>query len=358
MNKSMKGRFCIIVVMLLFFGISVQSINGDSFSSIISQKSTSSVSPGDHEGLIFVDGRIRSYRYHIPQSYDGEKVPLVLALHGWPSNSYRFKWASELSEKSEDEGFIVVYPNGHVIYSYIPKSVHNYIRKVQGENIKAPWELGWNFWDQDLNPSDDVSFIDALISQFENKFNINSSRIYVCGISGGACMSFRLGAELAHRIAAIASVAGTIGGIWDVAEPDDSLPQYVIPDPSSSLPVIMFHGTADDAVYYHGGWRHGNESIRIHPYGPSSWIFLMSVNESVSFWVDHNNCNPAPIVEYKLDDTVIKETYEDGDNDSEVVLFTVVDGEHVWFGSNNHREPCRNFINDEMWEFFEDHSGK
>jgi polyhydroxybutyrate depolymerase len=273
-------------------------------------------------------------------------------LHGWPSNSYRVRWACELNEKSDEEGFIVVYPNGHVILSYLPISIQNYLR-----DIKAPWELGWNFWDQDFNKADDVDYIDMLINHFLNRFNVNISRIYVCGISGGACMTYRLGAELTSKIAAISPVAGTIGGIWDVSEPDDTIEPYIIQKPSMPLPVIIFHGTADEAVMYDGGWRYADDKIRIHPNGPPSWIYLLSVNQSISFWIDHNNCNQTPITEYIHNNMVIKETYAEGDNGAEVVLYSIVDGGHVWFGSRG-EAPYEYFINEEMWDFFEKHPKK
>jgi polyhydroxybutyrate depolymerase len=350
MRRRQKSTVFIVGIVGLFIGMSFQSISGCLLINTYDKINNIYNTPGDYDKFLIVDGWIRSYRFHLPQSYNGEKpVPLVLALHGWPSNSYRMRWACKLDEKSEEEGFIVVYPNGHIILSYIPMSFKNYLN-----DIKAPWELGWNFWDQDPNPADDVRYIESLIDYFLNHFNINESRVYVTGISGGACMSYRLGAELTSKIAAIAAVAGTIGGVWDVPEPDDSIPPYVIPEPSAPLPVIVFHGTADEAVYYDGGWRHANEKIRIHPYGLSSWIYIISVNESISFWVDHNNCEPIPTIEYSYNNTVIKETYSNGDNDSEVVLYTIVNGEHVWFGSNN-EPPSHSFLNDKLWEFFENH---
>ena len=47
-------------------------------------------------------------------------------------------------------------------------------------------------------------------------------------------------------------------------------------------------------------------------------------------------------------------TYCNGDKDSEVVLYTVKDGGHEWFGSPYF--PDRNIsINNLIWEFFEQH---
>ena len=61
-----------------------------------------SLEPGDYYRLISVDGHIRSYRLHIPPSYnDGKPMPLVFILHGSGSgaNSYNTKAISGMDNK-------------------------------------------------------------------------------------------------------------------------------------------------------------------------------------------------------------------------------------------------------------------
>jgi polyhydroxybutyrate depolymerase len=302
--------------------------------------------PGDYYQHIFTNGRLRSYWVHIPPSYkDGTPVPLVFVLHGSGigANSFSTKAYGDMDEKADEEGFIAVYPNGELLrFSNYFKHPISYLWDIYAL-LKISRE--WNRWDD--NNVDDVGFIRNLINRLENKLNVDSSRIYVMGVSGGAMMTYRLGAELSDRIAAIAPIAGSIGGIGFVPEKDNSLTPYIIPPPINPLPVITFHGLQDVSVPYNGGWK------RVFTWGSDNlWAYIVSVNESVSFWIEQNNCNPIPQVETSDNGKIISHTYRDGSDNSEVVLVTYVEGGHEWFKSPPHEDSAI----DLMWEFFEQHS--
>jgi polyhydroxybutyrate depolymerase len=295
--------------------------------------------------FLMFDGRIRTYQLHIPPTYDGtEPVPVVIALHGHTGGWPELKIGAKLDQKADEEGFIVVYPTGHLAPPLL--------RFLLFINTFMPtlhlWGHIWNCWDYcDI---DDVGFIRELINRLESKLNINSSRIYITGMSGGGLMTYRLGADLSDIVAAIAPVAGSIGGIWYT----ESIP-YVIPEPAYPLPVIVFHGLQDINLPYEGGWVNGSIGLWNTKIQVAIHTYFLSVNESISFWVTHNNCTPEP--EVIEGGNVIKTTYVDGDSDSEVVLYTVKDGAHEWFGSPLF--PDRNIsINNLMWEFFENHPRK
>ena len=50
---------------------------------------------------------------HVPKSYDAKRpVPLLLVLHGFSLDADTIEEFSGLSELSEKEGFIAVYPDG------------------------------------------------------------------------------------------------------------------------------------------------------------------------------------------------------------------------------------------------------
>jgi polyhydroxybutyrate depolymerase len=197
----------------------------------------------------------------------------------------------------------------------------------------------WDSYD-----SDDVGFIRELINKFQSEFNIDANRIYITGWSNGGMMAYRLGAELSDIIAAIAPVGGSIGGVWDYWEDEENhLPLYVIPEPENPLPVIVFHGMNDSSVPYGGIKNPETEDI-----------LLYSVNESVAFWVEHNNCDTNPQINVSESGNIIKKTYASGDDGSEVVLYTVVNGGHEWFGSS-YFPSCEISCNDLMWDFFESH---
>ena len=292
--------------------------------------------------FIIFNGSIRSYLLHVPSSYDGLKpVPVVIVLHGHPSWCLDPKFFTGLDKKSDEEGFIVVYPNGHRAQGFI-----GLIFLLE----TLIWPRIWNCWDYcDI---DDVGFIRTLINHLDSTLNIDSSRVYITGISGGGMMTYRLGADLSDIVAAIAPVAGSVGGIWYT----ESTP-YIIPEPSYPLPVIVFHGLQDLNLPYEGGWVNG--SIRLWNTNIQEEVhtYFLSVNESVSFWIEHNNCNPTPEIETSESGNIIKQTYANGTDGSEVVLYTVVNGGHEWFGGPEaFWPPCEISATDLMWEFFEQHS--
>ena len=304
---------------------------------------TSQISPGDHFRFMIVDRRIRSYRLHIPPSYDGNNpVPIVFVLHGTGApgvNSFTMKNKIDMDEKSDEEGFIVIYPNGEFLrFSYFLKRPAPLLDFYAISTISRMW----NSWE--TNNIDDVTFIGTLIHRLETIINIDSSRIFITGASGGAMMTYRLGAELSDIIAAIAPVAGSIGGIDYSPKPDDSLQPYIIPEPSNPLPVIIFHGMQDQPVPYEGGWVN---CLKLGSF--EMWNYALSVNESVAFWVEHNNCDTIPEIETSPSGNIIKQTYANGTDGSEVILVTYVNGIHEWFSSPPHELSAT----DLMWEFFE-----
>jgi len=337
MKKNIIKKGLIFVTVSLLISTSSLSVSAEASYKKENQDIIPLLSPGDYFRFMIHDFRLRTYRMHIPSCYTGdEPLPIILVLHGHPSNSKMMQLGVELDEKADEEGFIVVYPDGEK--APCPLFMFALLMMLQ----RGCW---WNAWDYNkINRVDDVDFIRELINKLQENININTSRIYITGISGGALMTYRLGAELSDIVAAIAPVAGTVGGIW-FNQPNDSAP-YIIPEPSNPVPTVIFHGLEDRNVPYEGGWIEGK-------LGPIPFsVYYLSVNESVSFWVDHNNCNPEP--EVNVSGNIIKTTYADGDDDSEVVLYTVIDGGHEWFGSSFF--PDRHFsINDNMWDFFEKH---
>jgi polyhydroxybutyrate depolymerase len=324
-ERNMRKKIIGIFVCMLLITTCVIPISG---TLIESKKKNSSVSPGDYFHFMVFDKRPRSYRIHVPPSYDGSNpVPLVLVLHGFPGTAKEMLSVG-MNAKADEEGFITVYPNGHTDLRDF-----NEVRWGLWCLIHYHyWGFCFNMWAFDN--VDDVSFIRTMIETLQTSLNINSSRIYITGLSNGACMSYRLGAELSDIVAAIAPIAGTIGGIWT------GHPLYIIPEPEHPLPVIVFHGMNDSAIPYDGD---------------PNWT--ISVNDSVTFWVEHNQCDPNPQINISESGNIIKRTYANGSLGTEVVLYTVVDGVHGWFGApaGIYEYPCEISATDLIWEFFESH---
>ena len=132
----------------------------------------------------------------MPPNYrKGEKLPLVIALHGGGGNAQNMEMMSGFSEKADKENFAVVYPNGSGRIS---------------NNILLTWNAEGCCQYAAENKIDDVGFISALIDKLVGDYGIDSKRIYATGFSNGAMMSFKLGEKIPDKIAAIAPVSGAI----------------------------------------------------------------------------------------------------------------------------------------------------
>ncbi len=82
----------------------------------------------------------------------------------------------------------------------------------------------------------------------------------------------------------------------------------------------------------------------------------LSVNESLSFWVQYNECNFTPKRNISESGNIIIDYYLDGRDGSEVVLVTITNGEHSWPGSDKDLNEDQEINGTEIiWEFFDSH---
>jgi len=284
---------------------------------------------------IMTNGLERTYRIHIPPSLPENISPaLLFVLHGGGGTGEGMERTLTLggfNVLSDQYNFIVVYPDG------IEKNWND-----GRKNVTIPAHQ------QNI---DDVGFFNALIDNFTMEFNIDAKRIFVTGISNGAMMSYRLAFEIPEKIAAIAPIAGAI--------PTDLLYYNVSHVPIS---VCVMSGTNDPLV----PWNGGQIGFPRKPRGT-----VISVPESVLFWVTHNNCSSLPNITL-LPDTdptdhtwVQRDIYCDGTDNTEVILYTIYNGGHTWpdgyqyfpevlVGRTSHDINANTVI----WEFFSSHPKK
>ncbi len=278
---------------------------------------------GDQTRTLTVDGRERSYLLHVPAKYDRTKpTPVVLIFHGAATNAKLMTAISGLSKKSDEAGFLAVYPNGTyagLVYTFNSGG-------FQGKMAE--------------DRPDDVKFVGQLLDDLQAVANVDPRRVYATGLSNGGMMSYRLAAEMSDRIAAIAPVGGTMG--------TDN------PHPSRPVPVLHFHGLQDKIVPYSGQ----NAEM-------PKFLKFKGVEESIACWVKLDHCPETPVEsdlpDTKDDGTSVKcRRYGPGKDGSEVVLYLIEGGGHTWPGR---RSPSELFgrstldisANDLMWEFFEKH---
>lgn len=273
----------------------------------------------DPAHTLIVDGLERTYILHVPASYDGSQpVPLVLNFHGGGGNALNQWRVSGFNQLADEEGFIVVYPNG---------------TGRLGDKVLT-WNGGTCCGYAQENNVDDVAFIRALVAELQTSLNIDPKRIYATGMSNGGIMSYRLACEAADLFAAIGPVAGTLNHSPCI--------------PSQPVSVIHFHGTDDTHLPYGGGI--GSESV--------TGVVYASVEQSIAFWLNANQCALTPQTESFAD--IQHDTYTCAQGTA-VELYTIIGGKHAWPGSEGPAwaggdEPTQTISATRlMWEFFQSH---
>ena len=257
------------------------------------------------------DGIQRDYILYIPELYDGNTaVHLVLNFHGYGSNAAQQMFYGDFRDIADTEGFLLVHPEGTTFI---------------GDQF-------WNVWFPGLSSNiDDVGFTEALIDELATLYAIDLDRVYATGMSNGGFMSFLLACQLSEKIAAVASVTGSM--TQDTF--DDCNAQH-------PTPVLQIHGTDDGVVLYNGN----NLSIPIA--------------DVISYWVDYNNCETTPTtttlpdVDVSDGSTIEHSVYEDGDNGITTEHMKVIGGGHTWPGSVINTAGTNQDIDAsmEIWLFF------
>jgi polyhydroxybutyrate depolymerase len=262
-------------------------------------------------GNIMHNGVNRNYRLRLPKDHTiEEKIPLVFNLHGFTSNAVQQELYSGMNAVADVERFAVCYPNG----------------------VGNAWNVGWAFG----STADDVGFISLLIDDLVSKYGFNQNKVYACGMSNGGFMSYKLTCELNNKIAAIASVTGSmVPGATTICTPE------------RLVPIMEIHGTDDNTVAYNGT--------------PS---VSLGIPEILKFWQNKNECDLDPIIEMipntntSDNTTTEKHTYINCKDNKEVVHYKVIGGGHTWPGAAIAIGPTSQDFNASatIWDFFNRYS--
>jgi polyhydroxybutyrate depolymerase len=278
--------------------------------------------PGLYEIHLTHDGLDRVYRMHVPKTYDGSRSsPLVLALHG--GGGGRLYQGDDdnygLITKSEQAGFIAVFPNG-------------VSRLASG--MLATWNAGnccAQARDRDV---DDVGFLRAVIDDVGHRANVDPRRVFAIGMSNGAMMAYRLACEAPDVIHGIMAVAGT-----------DNTKSC---RPKRPVPVLHIHARNDDRVLYNGGAGDKFRSAELV-------TNFVSVPDSIAKWVELDRAEPQ--ARRVLDVAgAYCERHDARRGGAPVELCVTETGGHSWPGAQknfNGATPSQAIrASDLMWEFF------
>ena len=287
---------------------------------------------GEHTRTIAVGDLKRRYRVHVPKKYDATNpTPVVVVFHGGGGNPESMVRLSGMNAKSDEAGFIVVYPYGSGLDPERGLTFNG------GECCAYAMQ----------NKIDDVGFTRSMLDDLAKVANVDTNRVFATGLSNGGIMSHYVASELSDRIAAIAPVGGPL--------------MMESCHPQRAVSVMHFHGTGDEFAPLNGGFGKG-------ALGRAGITEFRSVDHTIQSWVKSNGCKPEPEVVAlpdKADDGMkcTRKTWSGGKDGSEVVLIEIENGGHTWPGN----EPTVAMLgkstkdisaNDLMWEFFQKHPMK
>ena len=250
-------------------------------------------------------GEPRSFLLYLPDSYSGESIPLVFSFHGSGGIPQNQVTTTGFDTLADQHGFAVVFPTGAFTNSVTARS-----------------------WNANIDAGvDDVQFVRDMIEDVAESVNIDRSRIYTSGFSGGARMSSRLACELSDVLAAAAPVAG-------LQYPDGCTP-------SRAIPIISFHAMDDGVNQYEVG-----ENSR--PY------WRMGVETALDKWRQAIDCALANNDEDIAPGITMYAWNNCGDT-AEIHFFVTETGGHTWPGSSSGSAVQDIDASALIWEFFRRH---
>jgi|TARA_B100001094_G_C18151467_1_gene783899 polyhydroxybutyrate depolymerase len=236
---------------------------------------------------------------------------VLFNLHGYGSNALEQMYYTNFNNlaNTKENNFILIHPQGAPLNTVLTSSSSHW--------NSGGWTIG--------STVDDVDFIDTIIKLVSQKYNLNQDRIYSTGMSNGGFMSYHLACNLSSKIAAVASVTGSM-----------SKETYEDCNPDHPTSILQVHGTIDATVPFEG----------------NSALGMRSINDVMNYWKLYDACDTEPvsiITDYfDIEISVQHDTYLNCLNDVQVELYKIEGMGHVWAKKERYGISAT----EKIWEFF------
>lgn len=176
----------------------------------------------------------RSYKLFVPSHYAREPMPLVVMLHGCTQTPDDFAAGTQMNALGEEIGFLVAYP-----------------AQPASANSNACWN--WFSPADQQKSKGEPAIIAGIVAEIASNYAVDTSRVYVAGLSAGGAMAAVLGVTYPEVFAAIGVHSGLpCGAAKDIISAFKAMKrgasQGISDRAAQSVPTIVFHGDRDRTV--------------------------------------------------------------------------------------------------------------
>ena len=184
----------------------------------------------------------REYKLYVPPSYRGQALPLVVMLHGCTQDPDDFAAGTRMNELALERNFLVLYP-----------------AQAQRANAQRCWS--WFKQSHQRRDRGEPALLAGMTRDVIDRYNVDSRRVYVAGLSAGGAMAAILGDAYPDLFAAVGVHSGLppgsakdlrsafaamhAGTVRAATKGDAARATPIGPTP----PTIVFHGDMDTTVH-------------------------------------------------------------------------------------------------------------
>ena len=177
----------------------------------------------------------RAYKLYVPSSYRGQRLPLIVMLHGCTQSPDDFAAGTGMNGLAEEQGCLVLYP---------------------AQDGSANPQRCWNWFSPGDQQRDrgEPSLIAGMARQVMRDYAVDPSRVYAAGLSAGGAAAAILAATYPDLYAAVGIHSGLpVGAASDLPTAFTAMRQGAAvngraADRRRLVPAIVFHGDQDGTV--------------------------------------------------------------------------------------------------------------
>jgi len=176
-------------------------------------------------------GLQRSFKLYLPPGAAGQAVPLVVMLHGCRQDPDDFAAGTGMNALAAAQGVAVLYP---------------------AQAVDANPGRCWNWFkhNHQLSGRGEAALIADLARAVVQAHGLDSSRVFIAGLSAGGAMAALVAAAHPRQFAAVGVHSGLApGAAADVQAGLAAMRSGAASSTPLPVPTIVFHGDADSTVH-------------------------------------------------------------------------------------------------------------